>query len=48
VCHLLGDYYEAINMQPERAAAMYKSTCDKYDYGRSCAKFGDFKAVGEY
>jgi len=35
-------------MQPERAAAMYKSTCDKYDYGRSCAKFGDFKAVGEY
>jgi len=35
-------------MQLEKAAAIYKSTCDNYDYGKSCAKFGDYKAVGEY
>ncbi|RLU20053.1 hypothetical protein DMN91_006659 [Ooceraea biroi] len=47
VCHLLGDYYESIKPDLEQAAAIYKATCDNYNYGRSCAKFGDFKAVDE-
>ncbi|XP_029156360.1 uncharacterized protein LOC114929112 [Nylanderia fulva] len=47
VCHLLGDYYEAVKTEMEKAAAIYKTTCDQYNYGRSCAKYGDFKAVGK-
>ncbi|KAL0116794.1 hypothetical protein PUN28_010011 [Cardiocondyla obscurior] len=47
VCHLLGDYYEAVNTDHEKAASLYKTTCDEYNYGRSCAKFGDFKTIGK-
>lgn len=47
VCHLLGDYYESVNQEMEKAAAIYRATCDNHNYGRSCAKFGDFKAVGK-
>ncbi|XP_011874174.1 PREDICTED: uncharacterized protein LOC105565520 [Vollenhovia emeryi] len=47
VCHLLGDYYEAVNSEPEKAASLYKMNCDRYNYGRSCAKFGDFKVTGK-
>lgn len=48
VCHLLGDYYETVKQEIEKAAAIYKTTCDQYNYARSCAKFGDFKAIGEW
>lgn len=47
VCHLLGDYYEAVNQELEKAATLFKTTCDKYDYGRSCAKYGGFKITGK-
>ncbi|XP_024887146.1 cytochrome c oxidase assembly factor 7 homolog [Temnothorax curvispinosus] len=47
VCHLLGDYYEAVNADMAKAASLYKTTCDQYNYARSCAKFGDFKAIGK-
>ncbi|KYN36177.1 hypothetical protein ALC56_09478 [Trachymyrmex septentrionalis] len=47
VCHLLGDFYEAVKLNTEKAALLYKTTCDQYNYARSCAKFGDFKVVGK-
>ncbi|XP_014477899.1 PREDICTED: uncharacterized protein LOC106746160 [Dinoponera quadriceps] len=47
VCHLLGDYYEAINEDIKKAASLFKMNCDNYNYGRSCAKYGDFLAVGK-
>ncbi|KYN50217.1 PREDICTED: cytochrome c oxidase assembly factor 7 homolog [Cyphomyrmex costatus] len=47
VCHLLGDFYEAVKMEIEKAASLYKTTCDQYNYARSCAKFGDFKVIGK-
>ncbi|XP_025156551.1 uncharacterized protein LOC105186426 [Harpegnathos saltator] len=47
VCHLLGDYYESIENCMEKAVSIYKMTCDKYNYGRSCAKYGDFLAIGK-
>ncbi|XP_067206310.1 cytochrome c oxidase assembly factor 7 homolog [Linepithema humile] len=47
VCHLLGDFYEAVNNELEKASLLYKATCDKYNYARSCAKFGDFKIMGK-
>jgi len=45
---LLGDFYEAVNTNVEKAASLYKTTCDQYDYARSCAKFGDYKVLGEF
>lgn len=47
VCHLLGDFHEAVKGEMENAAATYKANCDEYNYGKSCAKYGDFKAIGE-
>ncbi|XP_028047691.1 LOW QUALITY PROTEIN: uncharacterized protein LOC105834862 [Monomorium pharaonis] len=47
VCHLLGDFYEAVKLDMEKAASIYKTTCDQYNYARSCTKFGDFKAIGK-
>lgn len=47
VCHLLGDFHEAVKGDMEKAAATYKANCDEYSYGKSCAKYGDFKAFGE-
>lgn len=35
-------------MDMEKAASIYKMTCDQYNYARSCAKFGDFKVIGEF
>lgn len=48
VCHLLGDYYEAVKSEMEKAATIYKTTCDQYNYGRSCTKYGDLKAIGKW
>ncbi|XP_020279040.1 cytochrome c oxidase assembly factor 7 homolog [Pseudomyrmex gracilis] len=47
VCHLLGDFHEAVKGEMENAAATYKANCDDYNYGKSCAKYGDFKAIGK-
>ncbi|KAG5335507.1 COA7 factor, partial [Acromyrmex charruanus] len=47
VCHLLGNFYEAIKLDTDKAASLYKTTCDQYNYARSCAKFGDFKVIGK-
>ncbi|XP_028158883.1 cytochrome c oxidase assembly factor 7 homolog isoform X2 [Ostrinia furnacalis] len=46
VCHLLGDYLEAIKKDFEKAAKVYKSNCLDYKYGKSCLKFGNYTLVG--
>ncbi|XP_037935557.1 cytochrome c oxidase assembly factor 7 homolog [Teleopsis dalmanni] len=47
VCHLLGDYLEGIKKDFEKAAKVYKSTCDDYGYAKSCYKFGNYSFLGK-
>lgn len=47
VCHLLGDYLEGIKKDFEKAAKVYKSTCDDYGYAKSCFKFGNYSFLGK-
>ncbi|XP_044764155.1 cytochrome c oxidase assembly factor 7 homolog isoform X2 [Coccinella septempunctata] len=46
VCHLLGDYLESIKKDFEKAAVVYKSTCDDYKYAKSCMKYGTYMLLG--
>ncbi|CAI9731571.1 cytochrome c oxidase assembly factor 7 homolog [Octopus vulgaris] len=46
-CHRLADYFESVKKEHERAAKMYKSTCDDYHYGHSCYKYGNYRTVGQ-
>ncbi|KAK9305838.1 hypothetical protein QLX08_003336 [Tetragonisca angustula] len=46
VCHLLGDYYESVKQNLKEAIKLYKKNCDEHNYGRSCAKYGDYKVMG--
>lgn len=46
VCHLLGDYNEAIKVNHTEAAKIYKKNCDKYSFGRSCTKYGEYLYAG--
>ncbi|XP_049836960.1 cytochrome c oxidase assembly factor 7 homolog [Schistocerca gregaria] len=47
VCHLLGDYLEAIKKDFDKAAKVYKTNCDDYNFGKSCQKFGNYSFVGK-
>lgn len=47
VCHLLGDYLEGIQKDFEKAAKVYKSTCDDYGFAKSCYKFGNYSFLGK-
>lgn len=47
VCHLLGDYLEGIKKDFEKAAKVYKSTCDDYGYAKSCYKYGNYSFLGK-
>ncbi|XP_059056218.1 cytochrome c oxidase assembly factor 7 homolog [Achroia grisella] len=46
VCHLLGDYLEAIKKDFEKAATVFKSNCLDYNFGKSCLKYGNYALVG--
>ncbi|XP_026748497.2 cytochrome c oxidase assembly factor 7 homolog [Galleria mellonella] len=46
VCHLLGDYLEAIKKDFEKAAKVFKSNCLDYNFGKSCLKYGNYALVG--
>ncbi|CAL7938714.1 unnamed protein product [Xylocopa violacea] len=48
VCHLLGDYKEAIIQHYKDAINVYKKNCDQYNYGRSCTKYGDYRVKGKH
>lgn len=47
VCHLLGDYLEAIKKDFEKAARVFKSNCLDYHFGKSCLKIGNYTLVGK-
>uniref|UniRef100_A0A182WCX1 Cytochrome c oxidase assembly factor 7 homolog n=1 Tax=Anopheles minimus TaxID=112268 RepID=A0A182WCX1_9DIPT len=47
VCHLLGDYLEGIRKDFEKAAKVYRSNCDDYNYGKSCLKYGNYTFLGK-
>lgn len=47
VCHLLGDYFEGIKKDFEKAAKVYRSNCDDYGYARSCLKYGNYTFLGK-
>ncbi|XP_037036849.1 cytochrome c oxidase assembly factor 7 homolog [Bradysia coprophila] len=46
-CHLLGDYFESIKKDFEKASKVYRSNCDDYGYGRSCLKYGNYSFLGK-
>ncbi|KAF9803841.1 hypothetical protein SFRURICE_013118 [Spodoptera frugiperda] len=46
VCHLLGDYLEAIKKDYDKAAKVFKSNCLDYKFGKSCLKIGNYTLVG--
>lgn len=46
VCHLLGDYLEAIKKDFEKAGKVFKSNCEDYNYGKSCLKYGNYVLIG--
>ena len=47
VCHLLGDYMETIKKDFKKAATIYKSNCDDYNFGHSCHKFAGYSFMGK-
>lgn len=40
VCHLLGDYLDAIKNEKIEACKVYEKNCDERNFGLSCFKFG--------
>lgn len=46
VCHLLGDYLEAIKKDFDKAARVFKSNCLDYKFGKSCLKIGNYTLIG--
>ncbi|CAB3367196.1 Hypothetical predicted protein [Cloeon dipterum] len=42
VCHLLGDYLEAIKKDESKARKVYETNCKDRDFGRSCHKSGTY------
>ncbi len=46
-CHLLGDYFESIKKDFEKASKVYRSNCDDYGYARSCLKYGNYSFLGK-
>ncbi|XP_048487101.1 S-methyl-5'-thioadenosine phosphorylase [Plutella xylostella] len=47
VCHLLGDYFEAVKKDFDKARKVFKSNCMDYNYGKSCLKIGNYTLVGK-
>ncbi|KAK7863385.1 hypothetical protein R5R35_004349 [Gryllus longicercus] len=47
VCHLLGDFLDAIKKDFSKASIVYKSNCDDYNFGKSCYKYGSYNLLGK-
>uniref|UniRef100_A0A6M2DMN9 Putative cytochrome c oxidase assembly factor 7 protein rhagoletis zephyria n=1 Tax=Xenopsylla cheopis TaxID=163159 RepID=A0A6M2DMN9_XENCH len=47
VCHLLGDYFEAIKKDFEKAAKVFQTNCDDSGHGKSCFKYGTYTLLGK-
>lgn len=46
VCHLLGDYLEAIKKDFDKASNVFRSNCNDYKFGKSCLKIGNYAMIG--
>lgn len=46
VCDLLGDYFEGVKQDSEKALKIYESNCSLHNYGHSCAKVATYKFNG--
>lgn len=46
VCHLLGDYLEAIDKDYKKAGKVYKANCDDLQYSKSCYKYATYSLLG--
>ncbi|KAG8285856.1 Cytochrome c oxidase assembly factor 7 [Homalodisca vitripennis] len=46
VCHLLGDYFESIDKDHEKAWKVYQNNCDTANFAKSCFKCGNYLAIG--
>lgn len=47
MCHLLGDFMETVKKDFTKAATIYKTNCDDYQFGRSCHKYAGYSFVGK-
>lgn len=47
VCHLLGDYLEAIKKNYEKSFKVYQNNCDESNFAKSCIKAGDYFVKGK-
>ncbi|XP_077298392.1 cytochrome c oxidase assembly factor 7 [Arctopsyche grandis] len=47
VCHLLGDYIDAIGKDFTKAGVVYKENCDVRNFPLSCRKYGGYLSVGK-
>lgn len=47
VCHLLGDFLEAVKKDFKKARKIYKANCDDRGYAKSCFKYGNYLALGK-
>jgi len=47
VCHLLGDFFEAVKKDWAKAAKIYQVNCEDYNYGHSCYKIGNYTFMGK-
>ncbi|XP_043480689.1 cytochrome c oxidase assembly factor 7 homolog [Leptopilina heterotoma] len=46
VCHLLGDYNEAIFKNYKKSAELFKKNCDTFNFARSCNKYARYNTTG--
>lgn len=47
VCHLLGDFLEAIKKDMKKARKIYKANCEDRNFAKSCYKYGNYVALGK-
>lgn len=45
-CHRLANYLESFKKDYEKARKIFQTTCDDYQYGHSCYKFGNYNFLG--
>lgn len=47
VCHLLGDFLEAIDKDYTKARKIYKTNCEDRNFAKSCFKYGTYLGLGK-
>lgn len=47
VCHLLGDFLEAVDRDQDKAFKVYQENCETGNFARSCYKCATYTASGQ-